>query len=51
MRILQRLDATRDDVVLLQHPLHRAALLAGKLSVDIGHEQFVAELGHESSLG
>src|SRR6185437_12772116 len=48
--VLQCLDAPRDDIVLLEHLLHRVGLLAGKLSVDIGHEQFVAELGHDDPL-
>ncbi len=47
MRVLQRVDAAGDDIVLLEHLLHRACLFARELPVDIGYEQFVAEFGHD----
>ena len=47
MSILQCVDAPGDDVVLLEHLLHCLGLLARKLSVDIGDQQFVAEFGHD----
>ena len=50
VRILQRDDTAGDDIVLLEHLLHRARLPARELSVDIGHQQPVAELGHDNSL-
>jgi len=47
MGVLQRIDAPGDDIVLLEHLLNRARLFACELPVDIGHEQFVAEFGHD----
>ena len=47
MRIPQRDDALGDDVVLLEHLVHRERLFARKLSVHISHQQLVAELGHD----
>jgi hypothetical protein len=49
MRVLQRLDAPGDDVVLLAHLVHRERLFARELSVDIGHQQLVAEFGHDGT--
>ncbi len=51
MRVFQRVDAPGDDIVLLEHLLDRLRLLARELSVDIGHQQFVAEFGHETISG
>jgi hypothetical protein len=48
MRILECIDPPGNHVVLLEHPLDGAGLLALELAIDIGHQQFVAELGHES---
>ncbi len=47
MRVLQRVDAPGDDIVLLEHLLDRARLFARELPVDIGYQQFVAEFGHD----
>src|SRR6476620_6140047 len=46
MRVLQRLDAAGNHIVMLEHLVDGARLLAHELAVDIGHEQFVTELGH-----
>jgi hypothetical protein len=43
MRVLQRVDPRRKNIVLIENPLHRTRLFAGKLSIDIGDEEFVAE--------
>ena len=49
MGLFERIDAAGDHVVLLKHLVDGAGLLAYELSVDIGYEQFVTELGHWSS--
>src|SRR5512144_14192 len=46
MRVLQRLDALGNHIVMLEHLVDGARLLAHELAVDIGDEQFVTELGH-----
>ena len=46
---LQRIDAASKHVILPEHFLDGTRLRTGELSVNIGHEQFVAELGHAGS--
>ena len=47
MGLFQRIEAARDDLVLLQHLVDGARLRAGELPIDISHQQFVTELGHD----
>ena len=46
MGFFQRVEAAGDHLVLLEHLVDGAGLLARELAVDIGHQQFVTELGH-----
>jgi hypothetical protein len=50
MALLQRFCASGGYIVLLEHLFDGAVLLARKLSINIGYEEFIAEFGHRSPL-